>query len=157
MSASALLFRPRPKEQEGLMGYLLRLVDENYLTGIGELLRLTLSSPDRGYVRYAATQAFDLSVPQLERLASQFGLSVEMLHCLNDPLGIARGLEHITDARSFLYGVLRRDVHRVWCPECLREDGFLRKAWDWILTTRCPRHCCLLVERCEKCGDLAGC
>lgn len=154
MSASALLFRPRPKEQEGLMGYLLRLVDENYLTGIGELLRLTLSSPDRGYVRYAVSQALDFSASQLERLASQLGLSVDVLHCLNDPLETARALEHPVDTQSFLYRVLRRDVHRVWCPGCLQEDEFLRKAWDWILTTRCPRHECLLVERCEKCNDL---
>ena len=38
------------------------------------------------------------------------------------------------------------------CPQCLREYGFCREAWELTGMYGCPRHGCILVDACSRCG-----
>lgn len=146
----ALMFRPWPKKGEGLRGYLLRLVDANCLSGIKELLRLTVSAKDRRYLNQNYT---NLGASQIAELVSSLRLPSEAsLPLAEDPFGFySISSFPATDIQRFLYDIFRRDEYRVWCPQCLQEEGFLRSEWDCALTTRCFRHGCLLVDRCSAC------
>lgn len=46
---------------------------------------------------------------------------------------------------------LNRGRPRV-CPQCLSQDGFCRVEWDFVLVVACPRHGCLLADRCPVCN-----
>ena len=41
-----------------------------------------------------------------------------------------------------------------YCPQCLLEDAdqYFRKAWRVALITTCPKHRCMLRDRCIGCG-----
>lgn len=144
------MFRPRPKKGEGLRGYLLRLVDANCLSGVKELLRLTVSAKDRRYLNQNYT---NLGAMQIAELVASLRLPTEAsLPLAEDPFGLySISSFPATDIQRFLYDIFRRDEYRVWCPQCLQEEGFLRSDWDCALTTRCFRHGCLLVDRCSAC------
>lgn len=45
--------------------------------------------------------------------------------------------------------------HLTWCPACFAEDAepYNRLIWNLTPTSVCPRHRCILVERCPKCGS----
>ncbi|WP_186016274.1 TniQ family protein [Burkholderia gladioli] len=42
-----------------------------------------------------------------------------------------------------------------FCPRCLGEDAepYFRLAWRVALYTFCPRHDCMLLDRCPRCGE----
>jgi hypothetical protein len=51
--------------------------------------------------------------------------------------------------------VLPQDLnlaHPRFCPQCVREKGFLEAHWDLTLMVACPVHQCLLVSSCPECG-----
>lgn len=37
------------------------------------------------------------------------------------------------------------------CPHCLSLHGCCRAEWDFVLVVACPRHACLLSDRCPMC------
>jgi transcriptional regulator with XRE-family HTH domain len=51
--------------------------------------------------------------------------------------------------------VLPQDLnltHPRFCPQCLREKGFLEAHWDLALMVACPVHQCSLASSCPECG-----
>jgi hypothetical protein len=53
-----------------------------------------------------------------------------------------------------IYHRVRDGFGQQFCPACLAEDTtpYFRKAWRLSLTTTCPRHRCMLHDRCHACG-----
>lgn len=51
-------------------------------------------------------------------------------------------------------GTLRSGYGVQYCPTCLATDEtpHLRLAWRLAFVVACPRHCCLLHDRCDCCG-----
>lgn len=39
-----------------------------------------------------------------------------------------------------------------YCPGCLAEAGFYKKAWRLSFVTVCQKHACVLLDRCQHCG-----
>ncbi len=51
--------------------------------------------------------------------------------------------------------VLPQDLnltHPRFCPQCVREKGFLEAHWDLTLMVGCPVHRCALTSSCKACG-----
>jgi hypothetical protein len=51
--------------------------------------------------------------------------------------------------------VLPQDLnltHPRFCPQCVREKGFLEAHWDLALMVACPVHQCQLASSCPECG-----
>jgi hypothetical protein len=58
-------------------------------------------------------------------------------------------------ARLLGHPVLPQDLSLTrprFCPQCVRERGFLEAHWDLTLMVACPVHRCLLASSCSKCG-----
>ena len=53
-----------------------------------------------------------------------------------------------------IYHRVREGFGQQFCPACLAEDmtPYFRKAWRLSLSTTCPRHGCMLHDRCHACG-----
>ncbi len=53
-----------------------------------------------------------------------------------------------------IYHRVREGFGQQFCPACLAEDvtPYFRKAWRLSLSTTCPRHRCMLHDRCHICG-----
>ena len=58
--------------------------------------------------------------------------------------------------RMFCGRVVRRDQFNYRrpriCPDCLRERPIWWAVWDLGLVAACPKHRCLLINRCAACG-----
>lgn len=50
-------------------------------------------------------------------------------------------------------GYLRRAPGLVWCPDCLREDAYVRRHWRLSCALVCPEHGVLLRDACPHCGE----
>lgn len=126
-----LTFTPAPASDESLIGYLLRLAEENFLGSTSTLLRPS-------GVRLKAVY----SEPELTALAETHGLPLQHLQCLASFSAIRGSIP----VRYFL----RKSAIAV-CPACLREAGYIRQAWHHELITVCPTHRVQLVDHCPAC------
>lgn len=126
---------------ESGQGYLLRLAAQNGLGGLARVKTML------GCSRFQTLYAQD--APQL---AHWFGASVQRLsYALESNDGSKRGesatyLGHRLGRSYFL----NRSHPRV-CPDCVRELGYCRAAWDFTLSVACVRHQRLLIDRCPAC------
>ena len=124
--SSPLLARPMAHAGESLLGYLLRIAEENRYKGLQGLGRKT-----------GLTQA----------LARQLGLAgVHAFVSGANPNGSA-----IDQCRR----VAGRPLSRV-CVLCLREFGYRRASWDLPLAISCPVHEVLLASRCTCGERISG-
>ena len=116
---------------ESLNGYLLRLVEENFLGSVTTLLRPT-------GVRFKAQYA----QRELQVIADYHGLEVQRLQRL---------ASFPTLHGSLVTGAFMRKAAIAVCPECLGQEGYIRQAWHHELFTACPTHQVLLIEQCPEC------
>ncbi|TNE65431.1 MAG: hypothetical protein EP335_05805 [Alphaproteobacteria bacterium] len=141
-----LLRRPRPEEGESLMGYLVRVAEENGYARPGWLFDMSVSP---------ASLPMRQSDPAA--LAAVLGIEVDTLAdtCYWPLVGRGR---HKT--RSFL-GVELPDAavklkRPKVCPACLGQKPFRRAIWDLSVVACCPTHGNRLLDRCPGCArDLA--
>ena len=85
-------------------------------------------------------------------LAQWFGASVQLLEFALERMTKGRreqGFRYAGQALGRQY-FLTRSFPRV-CPDCLRELGHCRIAWDMALTVACVRHRRVLMDRCPSC------
>lgn len=121
-------FAPFPDESG--LGYYRRLSSANRLLNWRELAQLAQVSTYR-------TSLFG----RPDFLASQLGLETSWS---------AHASHQEATARS--WKSMHRNAVDAVCPECLKEQMFVRNAWEHALVTACPRHGCLLLERCPACN-----
>jgi hypothetical protein len=128
-----LLMRPQIREAESHSGYGVRLRERNGLGG-------TLLS--KGLLGLSH-RAF-LSVPPNE-----------LQTALGSRAAWRALLESRTEQRPFasVVATCSSTLTRV-CPECLREDEYLRARWEQPLHVHCARHEALLLTHCPRCAAL---
>jgi hypothetical protein len=49
---------------------------------------------------------------------------------------------------------MHRSRNDAVCPECLKDDTYLRSYWEHVYVTACPAHRIQLIDRCPTCGDV---
>lgn len=148
-----LLIRPKPKTDESLLGFIVRLTEANdydspsWITQVAKL----------GYMGHKCSFVLDDNV-DLVPLACLSGRSTTELQSLSYPSVDGSGAKYAT--RHFFGLPVPPYVIRVWdpkiCPACLEESGYCRRIWDLTPVTVCPTHRCILVDRCPKCKRQIG-
>lgn len=126
---------------ESGQGYVLRMASENGLRG------LPFVKSGLGRSRFHTLDADDAA-----RISKWFGA----------PEGeLAEALGHISrDAAKNGFSYAGQEIGRSYflnrgrprvCPLCISQHGFCRAEWDFVLVVACPRHACLLSDRCPVC------
>lgn len=127
--------RVRPFADESLSGYAKRVVLANggYQ---GHELALLRAGDDAG-PSIARIRRW-LREQELNRVAL-FGMTLDLIDERNEhPFAAA----HVSAE------------HARFCPECLREKGYWRAAWEHIFIQHCPRHRVWLTGHCFACYQL---
>jgi hypothetical protein len=125
-------------------------------SGQGYAMRMALANGMVGlpWVKHALgkTHSAVLDANDAPFLAQWFGASVQLLEFALERLTKGRreqGFRYAGQALGRQY-FLTRSFPRV-CPNCLRELGHCRIAWDMALTVACVRHRRVLLDRCPSC------
>jgi hypothetical protein len=122
----------KPEEDESGFGYYRRLATKNSLWGWRELAGLANVSRHRSGL-----------MGRSEHVAAELGLDDEWSKYAKD---------REEECRRW------RGLHRVSsdaiCPECFREEPYLRNHWDHAYVTTCPIHRVHLVDHCQACGEM---
>lgn len=134
-------FQDEVRDGESGQGYALRMAHGNGLSGLARVKQLL------GKTHSSVLDASD-AVP----LAQWFGGSVQLLEFSLERLNLGRreaGSHYAGHPLGRSY-FLTRSFPRV-CPDCLRELGYCRTAWDLTLSVACVRHRRVLLDRCPSC------
>lgn len=130
------------RDGESGHGYALRMACGNGMNGLSRVKQLL-----------GRTHAFAvLTSDDAPSLAQWFGASVQRLALALEQLPNGRR-EHGIVLAGQMFGrkyFLNRCYPRV-CPNCLREFGYCRLAWEFSLVVACARHRRLLIDRCPAC------
>jgi excisionase family DNA binding protein len=144
-----MLVRPRPKPDESVSAYLLRVSESNGYEGVAGLIRLARVPQGPATMHKVLTET-----GRLPALAETIGRPTAEL--LNQVYTAEKGVKLPTYAeyrdRKLPLVALRRERACV-CPECLQEDSYGRQEWDWALFAACGHHAKLLLDRCPECGE----
>lgn len=147
--------RPRPKADECLSGYLVRLAGANRIRSLW-----TLASDL--FPRWQGTQSLPLlrweyPVEEWGLLPLRTQLEVATLNQLTVLAWVAKFRRPPSQKASgwqgpghFLSGVITT-AHRA-CPHCLEEAAYLRLGWRLKAVEVCLAHGCLLQGACQGCG-----
>lgn len=121
-----------PKDDESGFGYYRRLASDNALWGWRELAGLANVSRHRTGI---------LGRPQ--HVAIALGLEAAWTQA---------AFQHEEISRR--WRGLHRSTNDAICPDCLRDEVYIRDFWEHVYVTACPIHHVHLVDRCPACGDL---
>lgn len=143
-----LLRTSRPKADENLMGYLLRLADLNGYERLHWILRL---AGFRSHFLHKNCPIPFVSEESLHRLAFVTRSNVKELVALtySSPRRGGLGLRLFNGSPIHQF-VLRTKTPRL-CPECFHDSAYCRRVWDIALVTVCLRHKRLLIDECPGC------
>jgi excisionase family DNA binding protein len=166
MEISPLLLRPSIYSEEILPSYLARVAVSNFLRTTTKLQSLVihhlqqcgLSQDHWARPRFKETYVIlsELTKTPIYTLyhatGHEFatrvtppGVDVPTGHLLEDwpvPMLLSPGI-----LRDHLYTERRMQ----FCPECLRENGYVSREWMPILLTACTKHNGLFVSECDRC------
>lgn len=147
MLKDKLLVRPFPKQDESIIGYLLRVSEANGYDSINWLLqefKLRRTNARHSYV-YGTTD--------LKRMARALNVDESVLGQMTfKPIEVSLRLigSYKVFGRNVPSFIIRPNNPKV-CPACLAEDGYCRKAWEIAVLTACPKHRCMLLQECPNC------
>lgn len=146
--ARALLRTSAPKSDESFPGYLLRLTELNKYDTPSWILKL-IGIKNRLHNNFSFI--FDSSL-DLAQMSLVSGIDADELSTLQyAPEGVSRYAGnyflHNCPVPQFMIRVRRPKV----CFECLLEESYCRKIWEFSLVTTCPKHRCLLRDSCPNC------
>lgn len=143
-----LLKTPPPQADESLMGYILRLTEENaYLSPswIFDLAGLKVDVRKGGWSTLYREDFDSLALRKITGLErSEFeGLRYHLM--AYDKAATFR-------TKQVPVSSIKRNSPKV-CPACLREANYYRSVWDLLPFTICPAHRLILIDKCPGCGD----
>lgn len=138
---------PAPHPDESLMGYIVRLTEENgYDTPlwIFDLAGLKIGACNGGW---SAFYRPDFDPSPLERV---IGLTRSEFDALKYGKG-SSGRSVIFSEQEIPVDFMRFSAPKV-CPPCLRQANYYRHFWDLLPITACPHHGLILIDSCQGCG-----
>jgi hypothetical protein len=137
ISSQHLLPRhPAPRRTESLMGYILRLSEENGYSTPFKML------PRAGIRRISPYKFTDIS--KLTQSSPAFIRSIGY-HLGAKKHGHYCLLWHAVRSRDLLFSRAKL------CPECVEEKGFIEAYFDLAVMIACPVHKRMLVDVCSNC------
>lgn len=140
MTAARLVRHPAPFPTESLLGYVLRLSEENGYTTPWSLLLLA-------GMREHEFRTSGIKVAKLAQIANrpQEALEAIAYRWPGDPLRSCRLLGHLLTPQEL---VLTKPKI---CPDCISEKEFVEAHFDLALMTGCPVHRKALLSACPTC------
>src|SRR5271157_5388897 len=142
MTTPLLLRHPAPFRTESLLGYILRLSEENGYTTPWSLLLLA-------QIRQHEERSTSMKLAKLAQICNrpQNELQSISYRWPGDRPRSCRLLGHLLT--PWVLVVTRPKL----CPECVMEKGFIEAHFDVALLTGCPVHRRSLLCRCPGCMD----
>lgn len=142
----SLLRTPLPFPGECLMGYVLRLTQENgYGTSswIFELAGLKINLVSRGRPALYRVDSDLAALRQVTGLTSSEceQLSYRLIEFEN---------AIVVSGHHLPVDCVRFGSPKV-CPGCLKQDEYCRIMWDLLPFTACPSHKAILIDKCPRC------
>jgi hypothetical protein len=136
-----LLRSGKPKADESLMGYIIRLTEQNgYSSSSWIILSAGLTSKINRFCLFVC------GPPESFRdLASYTGTTTSELSSATYDYHTFYGFP--VPASSIRFGDPKV------CPACLSESLYCRRIWDLCAVTVCSRHKCLLMDQCPNCME----
>ena len=140
-----LVRTPAPFKDESLLGYVLRVSEENgydtpwhvfQLAGLAQCEMRSPSLPPKKLAAILNHEARDLM-----ELAYTSEEAAPAYKLLNHDLG-----------RSAKDSFLRLQ-EPAFCPHCVQEKGYIEAFWDLSAAIACPEHHCSPISRCPACGE----
>ena len=141
MSTPLLVRHPAPYPTESLVGYVLRLAEENGYDSPWSVY--SLAGLKQNEIR---TTGF-----KLEKLAAIINRPVPEL----DSIGYSPPKNRPRWARLLEHSLIPTDLNIVnpgLCPRCVADKGFIEAHWHLTLMVGCPVHECMPATRCPNCG-----
>jgi hypothetical protein len=142
---------PAPRSDESLLGYIVRLTEENGYDRPNWILELAgMKASNLGPTLLLAHS--DSS--SLSGLGDITGVATETLEAMkySPVLGGAESRPHrFLNSEVLPKHIFNRSYCKV-CPDCIRAKGYCRQTWDLVLVTTCPLHKRLLLSKCPGCG-----
>lgn len=151
MSNSRFTVRPLPKSGESLSGYLLRIVDMNFVD-----VNTLLASVHNGSRRRTDHQIDILPerVIDLQALAAIVGVPFSQLWTMTFQSVVEKYVDKFDPSQEYPTA-MRRGVtdktHRRFCPVCLQEEGVLKLIWQVKEVEICDKHHVGLTSKCPVC------
>jgi hypothetical protein len=137
------LRRPHPEADESMLGFLSRVAAANGYAGPIWLLRLI------GYKPSLLSSSTDL-----EPLAVKLGVSVRILERMCHWPTRREGRHRLRRFGEAELPPALINTHRPrLCPYCVRTGAYRRQLWGASLIACCPKHKCLLIDRCPQCSS----
>jgi hypothetical protein len=140
MSTSVLVRHPAPYLTESLIGYVLRLAEENGYDSPWSVF--SLAGLKQNEIR---TSGF-----KLEKLAAIINRPV----CELESIGFSSPPKQPRWARLLRNSLVPTDLNIVdpgLCPRCVADKGFIEAHWHLTLMVGCPVHECMTASFCPKC------
>jgi hypothetical protein len=141
MSTPLLVRHPAPYPTESLVGYVLRLAEENGYNSPWSVYNL--AGLKQNEVRSTGFK--------LEKLAAIINRPASEL----ESIGYSAPLNQPRWARLLGHSLVPTDLNIVnpgLCPWCVAEKGFIEAHWHLTLMIGCPVHQCMSVLSCPRCG-----
>lgn len=144
---SPLLVRtPLPKHYESLLGYTLRISEENGYQSPVEVAQLAGMGMQHVKSRY-------LPVHKLAPILAVGLRELDRYSYLSDPSDPTSKFKlnhHDLGARAQKYQLCTSPKI---CPHCIKEDGYIDIFWDLAISIACPRHSIKALFKCHKCNN----
>ncbi|MFT9849397.1 TniQ family protein [Aneurinibacillus sp. REN35] len=147
MQPTILLSRPDPISDEGLFGYIIRILYQNKykLRWIKSLISL-----EKGQLR--KYDILSINEENLIKLAFLFDKEIEELKKINFKLENGGHKSENNVVKEYVQVMhVATDKLRI-CSECIKQYGYLRKVWDLFSYTVCHFHRQLLIDVCPNCN-----
>ena len=141
MSTSLLVRHPAPYPTESIVGYLLRLTEENGYSSPWSVC--SLAGLKQSEIR---TSGF-----KLEKLAAIINRPASEL----DEIGFSAPVNQPRWARLLGNNIVPTDLNIAnagLCARCVVDNGFIEAHWHVTLMVGCPIHECMAAAFCPRCG-----
>jgi hypothetical protein len=144
-----LLILSRPKPDENLVGYILRLTELNYCKTPNWLLKFCGIGYYYAHIGTLVLVEKSKELSSLSRIISIDSTELLSLACqsVNTETRPNKNLFFGSPVPRLLIRSPRLKV----CPSCLRESNYIRKIWDLVPVTACPTHKLILLDKCPGC------
>jgi hypothetical protein len=147
---SLLVRTPKPHPTESLLGYVLRVSEENGYESPWHIMK---------HAGLTQKQMVTSGFP-IDKLAAVLGRDAKELESISyfgthgDGKRVYRILGHAL-GRSLPSNPLCLTKPK-FCPHCVLEHKFIDAFWDLSFAVACPEHRCTLVNKCPSCGEAIG-
>lgn len=142
-----LLRTPVPRADESLMGYVVRLTEENGYDTPSWIFDLAGLKIEAGGGGWSAFYHPDFDPAPLGRV---IGLERPEFDALRYGIG-SSGRSVVFADQPTSVDFIRFSTPKL-CPSCLREASYYRGSWDLLPFTACAAHGLILIDACSSCG-----